>query len=185
MIRVFILKLYIFFTILRYVFRKKIFNTEYANKLFLTINRDAIIPLLKYNKAKIGYAVKIDSPLIIHYYNDDLSKLTIGNNCSISKNCFLDLAKNIYLGDNCTLAMNVTIITHIDFGQSALCDSFVEANADVTIKNNTYIGANTTILKGVTIGSNCLIGAMSLVNKDIESNSIMGGIPAKPLKLNK
>lgn len=178
-IRLLIFKVYIFICIARYVMRKKIFNTEFANKLFLSINRDAIVPLLRYNKAKIGNNTKIDSPLILHYYNKDLSKLHIGNNCNISKNCFLDLSEKITIEDNCTLAMNVTIVTHIDIGKSYPKKNMKNDKNQVIISEGSYVGANVLILKGVKVGKKSFIGAMSLINQNTPTNSFIIGIPGR------
>jgi len=178
-IRSIILKIYIFICIARYVLRKNLFNTEFANKLFLNVNRDAIVPLLKYNKAQVGNNTKIDSPLILHYFSKDLSNLHIGNNCRISKNCFLDLSSKIKIEDNCTLAMNVTIVAHIDLGESYPVKNVKNDKEEVVISKGTYVGANVLILKGVTIGEKSFVGAMSMVNQSAPENSFIVGIPGK------
>jgi len=177
--RILLLKVYIFISIVRYRIRKKFFNAEFANKLFLIINRDAIVPLLRYNKAYVGKNTKIDSPLILHYYNKDLSKLHIGNNCSISKNCFFDLSEKITIEDNCTFAMNVTIVTHIDIGKSYPKKNMKNDKDPVIVSKGSYIGANVLILKGVKIGKKSFVGAMSLINKNTPENSFIVGIPGR------
>ncbi|MCF6185588.1 MAG: acyltransferase [Bacteroidales bacterium] len=180
--RLLLFKIYTFIYIFRYVIRKKFFNAEFANKLFLSVNRDAIVPLLRYNKANIGDNTKIDSPLILHYYNKDLSKLYIGNNCSISKNCFLDLSEKITIEDNCTLAMNVTIVTHIDLGKSYPEKHLKNDKSQVTISEGSYVGANVLILKGVTIGEQSFIGAKSLVSQSTPEGSFIVGVPGRNKK---
>ena len=54
---------------------------------------------------------------------------------------------------------------------------------DVTIEEDVWIGANVTILKGVTIGRSSIIAAGALVVKDVPPYSIVGGIPAKVIKM--
>lgn len=54
---------------------------------------------------------------------------------------------------------------------------------DVVIEEDVWIGCNCTILKGVTIGRSSIIAAGSLVIKDVPSYSIVGGIPAKVIKM--
>lgn len=54
---------------------------------------------------------------------------------------------------------------------------------DVTIEEDVWIGANVTILKGVTVGRSSIIAAGSLVIKDVPPYSIVGGVPAKVIKM--
>ena len=42
---------------------------------------------------------------------------------------------------------------------------------------------NSTILKGVTIGRGCIVAAGAVVNKSTPPYSIVGGVPAKVLKM--
>ncbi|MCW2118503.1 DapH/DapD/GlmU-related protein [Flavobacterium sp. 7A] len=53
----------------------------------------------------------------------------------------------------------------------------------ITIHKNVFIGARAFIMPGVTIEENAIIGACSLVTKNVTKNTIVGGNPAKFLKL--
>jgi len=52
------------------------------------------------------------------------------------------------------------------------------------VKKGASIGSSSTILCGVTIGENAIVGAGSVVTKNVPPNSIVAGVPAKPLKKN-
>lgn len=52
----------------------------------------------------------------------------------------------------------------------------------ISIGHDVWIGNNVTILDGVTINNGAIIGAHSLVNKNVDAYSIVGGVPAKPIK---
>jgi acetyltransferase-like isoleucine patch superfamily enzyme len=43
--------------------------------------------------------------------------------------------------------------------------------------------ANATILPGVTVGENAVVAAGAVVSKDVGDNTIVGGIPAKTIKI--
>ena len=44
-------------------------------------------------------------------------------------------------------------------------------------------GANATVLAGVTIGDGAVVAAGAVVTKDVEPNTIVGGVPAKVIKV--
>ena len=53
----------------------------------------------------------------------------------------------------------------------------------VTIGNDVWIGANVTVLDGVKIGNGAIIGANSVVTKDVLPFMIVGGVPAREIKM--
>lgn len=54
---------------------------------------------------------------------------------------------------------------------------------DVVFEGDNWIGMNTTILKGVVVGRGCIIAAGSVVVKNTPPYSVIGGVPAKVLKM--
>jgi len=53
----------------------------------------------------------------------------------------------------------------------------------ILIRKGSWIGANVTILSGVEIGENVVVGAGSIVTKSFPSGVIIGGNPARVLKI--
>ena len=53
----------------------------------------------------------------------------------------------------------------------------------VTIKKNAWICIGAIICPGVTIGENAVIGAGAVVTKDVPDNTVVGGNPAKIIKV--
>lgn len=53
----------------------------------------------------------------------------------------------------------------------------------INIGNDVWIGENAIILDGVTIGNGVIVGAGSVVTKDIPDYQIVGGNPAKLIRL--
>ena len=53
---------------------------------------------------------------------------------------------------------------------------------DIVIGNDVWIGYEAVILAGVTIGDGPVIGARAVVTKDIPPYTIVGGVPAKPIR---
>lgn len=56
---------------------------------------------------------------------------------------------------------------------------------DVEIEDAVWIGANVFINPGIKIEKNSIIGANSVVTKDVPKNAIVGGIPAKLIRMKK
>lgn len=52
----------------------------------------------------------------------------------------------------------------------------------VQIGNDVWIGARATLLGGITIGDGAIIAAGAVVTKDVEPYTIVGGVPAKPIR---
>ncbi|MFD1826962.1 MULTISPECIES: CatB-related O-acetyltransferase [Mumia] len=51
-----------------------------------------------------------------------------------------------------------------------------------TIGNDVWIGVNVTILRDVTIGDGAIIAAGAVVTKDVAPYTIVGGVPARPIR---
>lgn len=62
-------------------------------------------------------------------------------------------------------------------------DKLPENDAAVVIEDDVWTGANVTILKGVTIGRGSVVAAGAVVTKSCPPYSIIGGVPAKILKM--
>jgi acetyltransferase-like isoleucine patch superfamily enzyme len=57
-----------------------------------------------------------------------------------------------------------------------------EKKYSIIVGNDVWIGARATILSGVTIGDGAIIAANALVTKDVSPYTIVGGVPAKPIR---
>ena len=62
-------------------------------------------------------------------------------------------------------------------------DKLLENDAAVVIEDDVWTGANVTILKDVTIGRGSVVAAGAVVTKSCSPYSIIGGVPAKVLKM--
>lgn len=86
---------------------------------------------------------------------------------------FIRIGKDVKIGMNCTVVPMVLI------GKTRpgnITESY-------SIGDNCYISAGVTILGPVKIGNNVTIGAGAVVTKDIPDNAIVGGVPAKIIKM--
>ena len=53
---------------------------------------------------------------------------------------------------------------------------------DIVIGNDVWIGYGAVIFAGVTIGDGAIIGTRAVVTKDVPPYTIVGGVPAKPIR---
>ena len=53
---------------------------------------------------------------------------------------------------------------------------------DIVIGNDVWIGFEAVILGGVTVGDGSVVGARAVVTKDVPPYTIVGGVPAKPIR---
>lgn len=56
---------------------------------------------------------------------------------------------------------------------------------DIIVEEDVWIGCRVTILSGVVIGRGCTIAAGAVVSKSTPPYSIVGGVPAKVIKMSK
>lgn len=115
-----------------------------------------------------------------------------GNYVSIGMNCLLlSTRARVIIGDYVMFGPNVSVITgnhRIDVIGKRMyevkdSDKRDVDDEDVVFEGDNWIGANSTILKGVTVGEGAVIAAGSLVNKDVPPYSVVGGVPAKVIKM--
>jgi len=108
------------------------------------------------------------------------SKLVIGNNSQINKNVELDYSGDLIIGDNVVISSFTMIMSH-DHG---LNPHSQPNKVNKKIGSNTWIGAGAIILPQVqNIGNNSIIASGSVVTCDVGSNVIVGGNPAKIIRL--
>lgn len=107
--------------------------------------------------------------------------LTVGDTFKINAGCSIDPSFPwlVTIGNNVTLAPNVTILSHDASSQVHM--GYTRLGL-VTIGDNVFIGAGSIILPGVKIGNNVVIAAGSVVTKDIPDEVVAAGMPARVVK---
>ena len=65
------------------------------------------------------------------------------------------------------------------------CFQFKTKDDKVAVGDNCRFGLGVRIFGSVKIGNNVTIGANAVVTKDIPDNAVVGGVPAKIIKIKK
>lgn len=122
----------------------------------------------------------------------DGKTLFIGKRCEMGDHVHIVAHEKVVLGDDCLLASKI-FISDTSHGEYTLKDPSSAPSVapnqrplhhrPVTIGDRVWIGENVCILAGVSIGSGSIVGANSVVTKDVPENAIVGGVPAKVLKV--
>ena len=63
--------------------------------------------------------------------------------------------------------------------ENAICSV---ATARTVVGNDVWIGRNATILQGITVGDGAIVAAHAVVTRDVEPYTIVGGVPARPIR---
>ena len=113
--------------------------------------------------------------------------LTIGNNVGIAQNCFIQVRGQVTIEDNVIFGPNVSVFSENHNFESPELPVNVQGvnRKGVKIENGVWVGTRSIILDGVVVGKNSIIAAGSVVNKDVLPYSIVGGVPAKLIKMRK
>lgn len=128
---------------------------------------------------KVGENFWLQGP----FYCDYGSNIEFGDNVYLNFNCIvLDVAK-VIIGSNVFFGPNVQIYTATHPLDAALRTSGQEYGKAITIGDNTWIGGSAIICPGVSIGDNSIIAAGAVVTKDVEPSVVVGGNPAKVIKV--
>lgn len=118
---------------------------------------------------------------VLYHYPINNDKLMIGKFCSIACG-----AKFIFNSANHTLSSLSTYPFPIFFEEWELDVKNItnawDNKGDIVIGNDVWIGYEAVIMAGVTIGDGAIIGTGAVVTKDIPPYTIVGGIPAKPIR---
>lgn len=114
------------------------------------------------------------------FYTDFGKNIRLGKGVFINACCHFQDHGGVVLGDGCQIGHNVVFAT-LDHGL-APADRHTTYPAPIVLGRNVWVGANATILRGVTIGDNAVVAAGAVVTKDVAADTIVGGVPAKPLR---
>lgn len=118
---------------------------------------------------------------VLYHYPVNHDRLVIGKFCSIACG-----AKFLFNSANHSLASLSTYPFPIFYEEWGL-DAREVAQAwdnkgDIVIGNDVWIGFEAVILAGVTVGDGAVVAARAVVAEDVPPYTIVGGVPAKPIR---
>ncbi len=112
-------------------------------------------------------------------------QLTIGAKTVFGQECTISAFQRVSVGRECIIADRVMMID-FDHGMVEVERPIREQGIykrDVQIGHNVWIGYGACVLRGVTVGDNSVIGTSSVVTCDVPANAVVGGIPARLIRM--
>ena len=105
----------------------------------------------------------------------------IGRGCVIYPNCFI--GAEAVIGESCFLLSGAVVNHNCVVGNRVVMATGAHLAGSVKVGDNAYIGQDATIRQLLSVGNNTLIGMGAVVIKSVPDNAVMGGNPAKLIRM--
>jgi acetyltransferase-like isoleucine patch superfamily enzyme len=138
------------------------------------IGKDAVLRLGRW--CWIGHGTKIR----VHE-----GEVEIGAKTVMGQECTISAFQHVSIGRECIVADRVMLI---DFDHGVVeVERPIRLQGiykrDVRVGHNVWIGYGACFLRGVTVGDNAIVGSISVVSKDVPANAVVGGAPARLIRM--
>ncbi len=110
-----------------------------------------------------------------------LTGIEIHPAAKIGPRFFIDHGMGVVIGETAEIGADVTLYHGVTLGGVSL----QHGKRHPTIEDGVVIGAGAKVLGAITVGKNSRIGANAVVVKDVPPESVVVGIPGKPVKRQK
>ena len=111
--------------------------------------------------------------------------VSIGAKSVLGQECTISAYQHVSIGRECVIADRVMLID-FDHGAAEVERPVREQGIykrDVKVGHNVWIGYGACVLRGVTVGDNAIIGTNAVVTADVPANAVVGGVPAKVIRM--
>lgn len=134
------------------------------------------------NNAKIGMYSKLLSTSHLATYGKGL---VMGNNSAVGDFCHFGAPGGITIGNDVIMGSFVSFHSenHNFQDSSKLIREQGVNSKGIILGNNIWVGAKVTFLDGCEVGDNSVVAAGAVVNGIFPANSVIGGVPAKVIKV--
>jgi acetyltransferase-like isoleucine patch superfamily enzyme len=109
----------------------------------------------------------------------------IGEKTVMGQECTISAYQHVRIGAECVIA-DRTMFIDFDHGVVEVERPIRHQGIymkDVLVGSNVWIGYGACVLRGVSVGDNSIIGTNAVVTKDVPANAVVGGVPARILRM--
>ncbi|GDX04562.1 serine O-acetyltransferase [Buttiauxella sp. A111] len=158
-------------------------NSEFKFKNYFKIFNPRLIPNVLYrsayyfNKKGLRRFSKIFSFINVVVFN-----VEIATECEIKGGLFMPHTFGIVIGA-ARIGENFTVYQNVTIGAKNLDMHYDRKNRPV-IEDNVVISTGAVVIGAIILKNGSKVAANAVVIKDVEANELVGGMPAKRLKLN-
>ena len=131
--------------------------------------------LLKLFGAKIETGVRFKPCINIKFP----WKLTIGNNCWIGENVWIDNIDEVIIEENVCISQGAFLLTG---NHNYKLTTFDLITGKIVLKSGVWVGAKAIVCPGVTCFENSILTVGSIATKDLMMDSIYSGNPAVEIR---
>lgn len=118
---------------------------------------------------------------VLYHYPINHERLVIGKFCSIA--CGVKFLFNSVNHTLKSLSSYTFPLFYEDWGlEKSNVATAWDNKGDIVIGNDVWIGYEAVIMAGVHIGNGAIIAARAVVTKDVPAYTIVGGVPARPIR---
>jgi acetyltransferase-like isoleucine patch superfamily enzyme len=124
---------------------------------------------------------------VLHVYNfRDMphSRIKIGSDSLIGEYSVIRGQGGVQIGDRVYTSpfTQIIAVNHIfDDPDRPFVDQGITAEG-IVIEDDVWLGAGAVITDGVRVGKGAVVAAGAVVTKDVPPHTVVGGVPAKPIK---
>jgi acetyltransferase-like isoleucine patch superfamily enzyme len=112
-------------------------------------------------------------------------EVSIGPKTVMGQECTISSYQHVSIGRECIIADRVMLI---DFDHGVVeVERPIRLQGiykrDVRVGSNVWMGYGACVLRGVNVGHNSIVGTNAVVTKDVPENAVVGGVPARVLRM--
>lgn len=130
---------------------------------------------------RLGQQVTINRHAMLQ---GDRGGIALGDRVEINNFTIVNGTGGVTIGDDTILGPGVRIISYQHRYAAGTPIRLQPTDGKrICIGKDVWVGANAVILAGVSIGDGAVVAAGAIVNRDVASNAVVGGVPARVIKM--